>query len=77
MGNENIGKVSDRVLILEIESKAHKEEMKELKEDTKILQKGLSKINVTISQIRNIILGSVFVLLAQEFGILSVLKKIF
>ena len=71
---EYIKNVEDRVLILEIARNHFEKEMDEMKEDTKILKKGLTAIDNSIKQFRNIVIGIFIAVVAIEYGLLNTIK---
>jgi len=69
--------ISDRVLILEISHKMQLEQILELKKEGKILQEGLEKINTTITNIKNWIIGGISLFFIQQFGVIGFIKAFF
>ena len=75
--NERLNEVSNRVLTLEISSSHFEKELKEMKNESRMLKEGLDKINSTIINIKNWIIGGVVMIIIQQYGILDAIKAFF
>lgn len=68
--------VDQRLLKLEIIVSGHAEDLKELSNTSKMLKNSLDAIEKTLQQIKYLALGGAAVLVANEVGITSAVKKI-
>ncbi|WOE69093.1 hypothetical protein RZR97_08225 [Hydrogenimonas thermophila] len=69
--------MEDRVIRLEERVNYHEKEISEIKGTTKMLGEKLESINSTLRAVKNWIIGAVFLAVAQQLGILNLLKALF
>lgn len=69
--------IDQRVLKLELIVDGHKEDLKELRDSAKMLSKSLEAIEKTLQQIKWLTIGGALVLVANEIGIIKVIKSLF
>lgn len=72
MGNESI---DQRVLKLELIVEGHQEDLRELRDASKMLKTSLEAIEATLQQIKYLVIGGAVVLLANEVGIVRAIKS--
>lgn len=72
MGNETI---DQRVLKLELIVEGHQEDLRELRDASKMLKTSLEAIEATLQQIKYLVIGGAVVLLANEVGIVKAIKS--
>lgn len=72
MGNESI---DQRVLKLELIVEGHQEDLRELRDASKMLKTSLEAIEATLQQIKYLVIGGAVVLLANEVGIVKAIKS--
>lgn len=72
MGNETI---DQRVLKLELIVEGHQEDLRELRDASKMLKTSLEAIEATLQQIKYLVIGGAVVLLANEVGIVRAIKS--
>lgn len=73
MGNETI---DQRVLKLELIVDGHQEDLRELRDASKMLKTSLEAIEATLQQIKWLAVGGAIMLVANEVGIVKVIKQI-
>lgn len=73
MGNETL---DQRLLKLELIVEGHHEDLKELRDASKMLKQSLEAIESTLQQIKYLAIGGAAVLIANEVGITQAIKKI-
>lgn len=68
--------LDQRLLKLEIVVEGHAEDLKELRDSAKMLKQALETIQATLQQIKWLAIGGASVLVANEVGIIKVIKAI-
>lgn len=69
--------IDQRVLKLELIVDGHKEDLKELRDSAKMLKDSLEAIKTTLQQIKWLAIGGAAMLVANEIGIIKVIKSLF
>lgn len=69
--------IDQRVLKLEFIVEGHKEDLKELRDSAKMLKDSLEAIKATLQQIKWLAIGGAVMLVANEIGIIKVIKSLF
>lgn len=65
-----------RVIKLELRVEDHADDLKRLQDISDSLKKSLQGIEKTLAQIKWIAIGAIFTLLANEIGIVKILKQL-
>lgn len=65
-----------RIIKLELRVEDHAEDLKRLQDISDSLKKSLQGIEKTLAQIKWIAIGAIFTLLANEVGIIKILKQL-
>lgn len=68
--------LDQRLLKLELIVEGHHEDLKELRDASKMLKTSLEAIEATLQQIKYLAIGGAAVLIANEVGITQAIKKI-
>lgn len=68
--------IDQRLLKLELIVEGHHEDLKELRDASKMLKNSLEAIEATLQQIKYLAIGGAAVLIANEVGITQAIKKI-
>ncbi len=64
-----------RLLKLELIVDGHREDLKELRDSSKMLKNSLEAIEKTLQQIKYLAIGGAIVMVANEVGIIKVIKS--
>ena len=64
-----------RLLKLELIVEGHHEDLKELRDASKMLKNSLEAIEATLQQIKYLAIGGAIVMVANEVGIIKVIKS--
>ena len=65
-----------RIIKLELRVEDHADDLKRLQDISDSLKKSLQGIEKTLSQIKWIAIGSIITLLANEIGVIKILKQL-
>lgn len=68
--------VDQRLLKLELIVEGHQEDLRELRDASRLLKNSLEAIEKTLQQIKYLAIGAAGVLVANEVGITQAIKKI-
>lgn len=68
--------VDQRLLKLELIVEGHQEDLRELRDASRLLKNSLEAIEKTLQQIKYLAIGGAAVLIANEVGITQAIKKI-